>query len=260
MTVLPLAEDALWWVETGAMAILSLHILAGTVALLSGAAALAVRKGSRLHRRTGNLFVVSMVVMAAIGAAVSPFLLTAGGERKWFDAAAGMLALYLVVTAWLTVWRKAGTVAGYETAAAAGAVGTAALTALFGMHAAQSASGTYGGYGASDYYVFAGVFALAAAADLRMILRGGSSGVGRIMRHLWRMCAALFIAAGAFFFGQQRVMPEFMQGSPLLAVPPFATLGLMVFWLLRVRLAKRLNALARTRRRRAGPGTAETAG
>jgi hypothetical protein len=52
------------------------------------------------------------------------------------------------------------------------------------------------------------------------------------------MCAALAIAALSFFIGQQRVMPSFMQGSPLLAIPPLATLATMLFWLLRLRFGR----------------------
>ena len=54
-------------------------------------------------------------------------------------------------------------------------------------------------------------------------------------RHLWRLSAALTIASGSFFLGQQRVMPVFMRGSPWLFVPVVAPLLLMVFWLVRVR-------------------------
>ena len=68
-----------------------------------------------------------------------------------------------------------------------------------------------------------------------MILRGGIAGSARIARHLWRMSAALTIASGSFFLGQQRVMPAAMRGSPWLFVPVFAPLLLMVFWLIRVR-------------------------
>ncbi len=72
-----------------------------------------------------------------------------------------------------------------------------------------------------------------------MIRRGGISGNPRIARHLWRMCAALFIATGSFFLGQQKVMPEWMQGSPLLFVPALAPLVLMIFWLIRIRFTGR---------------------
>jgi uncharacterized membrane protein len=42
--------------------LLILHILAGTVGLLSGTFAIAVRRGSRLHRASGNIFAVAMLI------------------------------------------------------------------------------------------------------------------------------------------------------------------------------------------------------
>jgi hypothetical protein len=53
------------------------------------------------------------------------------------------------------------------------------------------------------------------------------------------MCFALFFAAASFFLGQQKVMPTFMHGSPLLFIPAFAPLGLMIYWLIRTRFPKR---------------------
>jgi uncharacterized membrane protein len=43
------------------------HISMGTLALASGAAAMTVRKGSPLHRQVGNVFFVSMLIMAFAG-------------------------------------------------------------------------------------------------------------------------------------------------------------------------------------------------
>lgn len=68
------------------------------------------------------------------------------------------------------------------------------------------------------------------------------SGPPRIARHLWRMSAALTIASGSFFLGQQRIMPAFMRGSLWLFLPVIAPLLLMVFWLIRVRLMPRLKS------------------
>jgi hypothetical protein len=65
---------------------------------------------------------------------------------------------------------------------------------------------------------------------------------------VWRMCLALFVAVGSFFLGQQRVMPEFMQGSPWLSVPPLAVLAAMAFWLLKLRFAKLVARLRQKRR------------
>jgi len=51
---------------------------------------------------------------------------------------------------------------------------------------------------------------------------------------LWRMCFALFFATGSFFIGQQKVMPAFMHGSPILVAFGIAPLVLMFFWLWRI--------------------------
>jgi len=61
---------------------------------------------------------------------------------------------------------------------------------------------------------------------------------------LWRMCLGLFIAASSFFIGQQQVMPVATQGSPLLFIPAFAPLALLIFWLFRVRTSRQFRLQA----------------
>jgi uncharacterized membrane protein len=48
--------------------LLIVHICGGVLGVFSGAAALFVRKGSRPHRRSGDGFVVAMLIMASSGA------------------------------------------------------------------------------------------------------------------------------------------------------------------------------------------------
>lgn len=250
MNTLQIDPSSPWWIHAGAALILYAHIAGGTLGMISGAAALAFRKGSPNHRLAGNIFFVSMLAMASVGALVAPFLLTATGEAKRFDSIAGFLTLYLVATGWMAARRKAGTTGGFELGAFAFAVLLAGTCFAFGVEAAQRPSGTLGGYGPSGYHAFAALLALAAALDLNAILRGGLTGVPRVARHVWRMSLALFIALASFFLGQQRVMPEWMQGSSWLGVPPLAVLALMVFWLVKLRLSKMLGRLARERRLR----------
>lgn len=236
MNTLQVASGSAWWLHAAAGLILFLHIAGGTVGLLAGFAALTVRKGSRPHRLAGHAFFVAMLFMTAIGAAVSPFLTATDGAPRWFDALAGTLAFYLVATGWATVRRRPGTAGRFEVAAFLFASLAAVAAAMLGAQAAASPVSTLAGYGPEGYYLFAGLLALGAGFDLKLILQGGIAGTPRIARHVGRLCLALFIAAGAFFFGQQQVMPEFVRGSPWLAVPPFATLGLMAFWLVKLRL------------------------
>ena len=228
--ILHVSPESSALVHGAAAAVLYLHIGGGTVGLVSGAAALAFRKGSRLHRLAGNVFFVSMLIMSAIGAGVSPFLLSP------LDAIMGVFTFYLVATAWMTVRREAGSVGRFETVAFVAALSAASAALAFGVLAANGPKGVLGGYPATAYYVLAAIVALAAASDLRMILRGGISGARRIARHLGRMCLALFIAAGSLFLGQPQVFPASLRGTGVLYVPVVLVIVLTIFWMCRVRL------------------------
>ena len=82
---------------------------------------------------------------------------------------------------------------------------------------------------------------LAAAGDVRMLVRGGVFGRQRIVRHLWRMCFSFFIATGSFFIGQPQVFPAFIRRTNLLFILGILPLVLMIFWLIRVRFTKTYN-------------------
>ena len=221
-----------WWLFAAANLILFLHIAGGTVGIISGAVALLSRKGGRSHRIAGTVFLVSMLIMATIGAATSPFL----PVPSLTNVAAGTLTFYLVATGWVAIKREKGRIGRFEKGGLGVALGVVAAGAIFILMAMNSPTGRIGTTPPQAFYVFAIVGAIAAAGDLRMILRGGLSGSARIARHLWRMSAALTIASGSFFLGQQKIMPALMRGSPWLFVPVIAPLLLMVFWLIRVRL------------------------
>ncbi|HEV7660797.1 MAG TPA: hypothetical protein VGO55_13240 [Allosphingosinicella sp.] len=241
MNTLQVAAESPWLVRAGAATLLTLHIAGGSVGMISGTMALTVRKGSRVHVLAGRTFFISMLVMASIGALVSPFLVTAQGNPKLFDSIAGSFTCYLVMTGWMTMRRKAGTIGRAEVAAFVFAALLAAAAILLGTRTAGGGTG---------YYVIGGIIALAAALDLKVILNRGIAGTPRMARHVWRMCLALFVAIGSFFLGQQRVMPESVQGSLWLDIPPLAVLAMMLFWLLKLRLAKVIGTLRQKRRLR----------
>jgi hypothetical protein len=85
-------------------------------------------------------------------------------------------------------------------------------------------------------FLFMGTVAvLEAASDVRVIRAGGLSGRPRLVRHLWRMCFALFIAAGSFFIGQAHTFPEAVRNPALLALPVLLPLLAMPYWIWRLR-------------------------
>ncbi|HMJ92793.1 MAG TPA: hypothetical protein VK472_01705 [Allosphingosinicella sp.] len=253
MNTLQVAAESSWLIHAGAALILWAHIAAGTTGIISGTFALAFRKGSPRHLLAGRIFTVSMLAMASIGAAVAPFLLSGRGDPKLFDAIGGLAVLYLVATGWMTVRRKAGTIGTFERIACLAGLLLAAGTFSLGIAAQMSADGFVGGSGPRGFYFQGSIFALGAAFDLRLVRKGGIRGAPRIARHVWRIGLALLVAFISFFLGLQRVMPVFIQGSPLLFIPPLAAFAFIAFWLVKLRFGKQLRALAALGRQPTAP-------
>ena len=228
--ILHLSAQTPWWIRDAATAALVLHIGGASVGLVAGAVALAVRKGELLHRTAGDVFVVAMLTMTFVAAIMAPLI------HQPANTVVAVFTFYLVATGWATMRRPAGEAGRFEVGAMLAAIGAGVLGLWLG---GSVATGPDSATQRSAAYIVAAVAALAAGLDLRVILRGGLSGVQRLARHLWRMCAGFFIATGSFFLGQQQVLPHFVRGSSLLFIPAFAPLALMVFWLLRVRMTGR---------------------
>jgi uncharacterized membrane protein len=216
---------------------LVIHISAGGMGILTGGAALTVRKGERPHRAFGNAFVLAMMTMSVAASSLATVAVLEGHASQMANVFAGIFAFYLAVTAWLTVKRPEGTIGRAERVGLFVACGIAGLC-LFGLiRRLNGPSPDDNGVPAAASMIFALVAVLVAGLDLKVVLRGGIAGVPRIARHLWRMCVSLFIATGSFFLGQQKDMPASVQGSPVLIVLGFAPLVAMIFWLFWVRRA-----------------------
>ncbi len=202
---------------------LTVHIAAGGLALVTGFIALFVAKGGRLHRTSGLVFVGAMVVMGSTGAAIAAML----GENG--NVLGGMLAAYLVVTAVTTVRSVPGSrwvdLTAMTVALAFGLIGVTT-----GLDILARGEFTEAGVPA-PMYLFMGTVALAAAvSDVRVIRFGSLSGRPRLIRHLWRMCFALWVAAGSFFLGQADEFPESLRIWPLLSIPVVLPLLAILYW------------------------------
>lgn len=211
------------------MPILVIHICAGLVALLSGAAALSFRKGSHGHRVVGNIFFVSMLTLSAAAVYLAVM------KHQMNNVFGGILTFYLVATAWMTARRKSGQTSLFDWSALLVAFAVGVVIVTYGFEAAKSPRRSIGGVPAGMYFFLGSVALLSAAGDVRMLVRGGVFGAHRIMRHLWRMCFGLFIATGSFFIGQQQVFPAFLRKTNVLFLPAILPLILMIFWLFRGR-------------------------
>jgi uncharacterized membrane protein len=213
---------------------LIVHIAGGLTAVLAGLIALVVRKGSRLHRRSGDVFAISMLFMSAGGAYIA-FM-----KSQRFNVFAGTFTFYLVSTAALVVLRKPKQNGRLEFALMLIAL-AAGITALAFASRAHEKGSVIG------YCVFAAIALLSAAGDIRMLVRGGVTGVQRLVRHIWRMGFALFIAAGSLFLGtasdpvlrktglRATIFTKEIRATHLPQVPVVIIVVLTIFWLIRVR-------------------------
>ena len=138
------------------------------------------------------MFVASMLTMA------SSAVYLAAVKHDNNNVGGGVLTLYLVATAWMTARRADGETSVFDWAALLIPLGTGATSWLHGIQMLRS-GGQEGPLYISMSFFMGTMMFLAAAGDLRMMLRGGVFGRQRVVRHLWRMCLGFFIATGSFF-------------------------------------------------------------
>jgi uncharacterized membrane protein len=212
--------------------ILLLHICAGTTGVLSGFVAVFLRKGSRWHRIIGNVFFIAMLALGSSGAYMAVM------KSQVTNILAGVLTCYLVATAWMTARRREGEPGIFDQVALLSVLAVATTEWAFGLEALSSPAGTKYGNPALLYFIFGSVALLAATGDVRMLVRRGISGTQRTARHLWRMCLALFVASGSIFLARPHLFPAVLRKTGVLAFLSFLPLILMVFWLIRIRIAR----------------------
>ncbi|MEM8816531.1 MAG: hypothetical protein AAGE85_11930 [Pseudomonadota bacterium] len=209
------------------------HVAAGALGLVSGAAAALLRKGSPSHVLAGKVFATTMLAMSGSGALIAYFAPTAA------SVVAGLLTFYLVSTGWMAIRTAPNTAGAFETGACAAGFAIAAYAIGGGLEASASSGGTKDGFPALIYFIFGGIAAFAAVLDVRVVVGRGLAGRQRIARHLWRMLFGLLMATSSFFLGQMQVFPEPLRKPPILALPVLAVIGLLVYWPLRVLLFSR---------------------
>ena len=220
----------------GVQPTLLIHILAGSLGLVSGFVALYTTKGAPVHRRAGLIFVWVMLTMTFTGTIIA----AVRGAAPALNIPAAVITAYLVVTGLITV-RPTVPGARRLTVAAmlvAFAVGLIALSFAF-----QTAAGARQGMPAFPFFMFGLIGLFGGIGDLRMIRSSGLQGAPRLARHLWRMSAALLIAAMSFFFGQADELPKALRNPGLLALPVLAVFVTMLFWVWRIRIQRTLRGV-----------------
>ena len=213
--------------------LLPLHIVAGGLAIILGAVALVASKGATLHRRSGLLFVYAMLTMGISGS-----ILAMRQSLTNANVLGGFLSAYFVVTALTTVRPVSAWTRRLNSGALVVAIALSLIDIGLGFKAYASPGHAIGGVPFFMPFFIATIIGLAAAGDIRMMRSGPLRPAPRIARHLWRMCFALFIAAGSFFSIRERVakiLPEPFTTPMMRALPILAVFVAMFYWLWRVR-------------------------
>lgn len=227
--------------------LLTIHVVAGGLAMVLGYVALFAKKGGTVHRKGGLLFVYAMLVMG-ITASILEFLQSAAAT----NIVAALLSIYFVGTALTTVRPPSRWTRAINVAALSVALGLAIVAILGGIQKVNNPGLSPGGVPFRTIgvmsFILATVLILAAAGDLRIMWSGLPRGGQRLARHLWRMCFAMFIAAGSFFSIRERVakvLPEPFTSGPMRALPILVLFGVMFYWLWRVRRRRTLPVVVR---------------
>jgi hypothetical protein len=228
--------------------ILVVHICAGSLGLLSGTAAMLFRKGSRGHVLAGRVFVASMLTMGVFA------VYLAITRHQPNNVGGGILTVYLIGTAWLTARRRDGETSRFDWVVLLIPLALGILTWMNGIKVVRSGASSQDGVPVGMSFFMGSVMLLAAAGDVRMVVRGGVFGAKRIARHLWRMCFGLFIAAGSFFLGPSnrplrllstvglgQHLPGALFSTTLYFILTLLPLVLLIFWVVRVRFTNAYN-------------------
>jgi uncharacterized membrane protein len=183
--------------------LLPVHIAGGITGIVAGTAAMIFRKGSPRHVLAGKIFVAAMLTMGAAAVYLAVI------KHQPNNIGGGILTFYLILTAWLTARRRNRETDKYDWALLLIPLTLGVLTWMSGIRLLRSGATSEDGVPVGMNFFMGMVMLLAAAGDVRMLVRG-----------LWRMCFGWFIASGSFFLGQaMKVFPTVVFKSGLMIIP-----------------------------------------
>lgn len=220
-----------------------IHVILGSIAVMAGAVAFAMKKGSQRHIKSGQVFAITMVVSSIVGAVLGLMKF----EQLYITFHGGVLGVTLILGSILTL--RSGKPGLHGWALVVAAVNLLNFLALLtaGGYALGLPEGKLASFNAEDYFFLSAMAGVALFGDVMMMLPKKLAYKSRIARHLWRMSLGFFIAAGSAFTGPgMKAFPLALQESGALMLPEFIIFVLMLFWLARTFMAKPKRASEQT--------------
>lgn len=200
--------------------------------MASGFFAFAARKGNRVHRSAGMVFVWTMTLLTASGLWLSL------AREILFTVFLSAIALHTVATGWAAaaVEKRAGRLATRVSPAVSGAI---VLGAIYGgMRAGAAPGGMLNDLPPGAFYTVASVALVIFAYDVAFARAKEPTPQRRLTRHLWRMGFSAFLATGIFFFGNNHVLPEVLREPAFLSAPVITVVLWTIFYAVRTRFSR----------------------
>jgi uncharacterized membrane protein len=207
-------------------AIAQLHLAIGIFAVVGGFLAMLLPKGKSLHKFAGEIFFYSM-----LGLCLSGVYLTFVRSLQ-FTFFLAIFSLYLLLTGWYAVARKNNSVnlldkVGFYVISTIGVI--TLILSVLGWSLNWYYPISEPSY--PSYLIFVVFSAFIAYCDYQMLIAKVLVGTKRLIRHLWRMHFALFIATTIFFGGNSHILPEELRTELILTTPILTVLLFMFGWL-----------------------------
>lgn len=211
------------------------HFTVGCLSIVSGFIAFSTKKGQRLHRSTGAVFLVSMALLTASGLWMSLV------REILFTVFLSAIAFHLFSTGWAAAGsnKKMSRLVTKTSPILSGSIAVGAVYA--GTLAAKAPDGVLNELQPDVFYTLATTSLLIFVLDSSFVLDIRPSEQRRITRHVWRMGFAFFLATGIFFFGNNHVLPEVLRTPILLSAPVILVVLWTLYFVFRTQFAKRVD-------------------
>ncbi|MAW96745.1 MULTISPECIES: hypothetical protein [unclassified Leeuwenhoekiella] len=209
--------------ETAIKIAIYIHAFFGAIGLLSGSLSFIVKKGSKVHKKSGKWFTIGMLVSSALSVPIASM----PGHENPFLVMIGLFTIYMVLVGNRALrFKKRKTVANKTDW---GISGTMALISLLML-----GSGIFGsGEIAVLFLFFGGIGLVLCLMDFNFLRNPHKSKSGWLVQHIGKIVGAYIASVTAFL-----VAGTHLSGLAVWILPAVVGNTAIIYWILKVKGVK----------------------